>query len=67
MIDRKRRVVGAWDVGFHTIVQKAREQYSRDLNKPNLRDMDVTRIWGEGKLTQFKIPKLKLRRGYKIR
>ena len=63
-MDKRRKVSGAWDFEFHKIVDQARQQYSRQLGK-ELSNVEVTRIWGEKRLTNFKIPKLKLRRQFK--
>jgi hypothetical protein len=56
-----KRVVGAWDVGFHSLVEQARKDYSKTLGK-ELSMHEVTRIWGEGRITKFKIPKIRIRR-----
>lgn len=60
MNNRKGLVKGEWDVGFHSIVEKARKEYSNKLGK-NLSMRDVTRIWADRNLTRFRYPKLRLR------
>ena len=55
------RVIGAWHTSFHKVVEKARKDYSRSLGK-ELSMTEVTKIWGEGKLTKFRYPKLRPKR-----
>lgn len=62
-VTRGNRVHGTWHRSFHTKVEEARQYYSRQLGK-NLSMPEVTQLWGEGKITKFKIPPLKLRTEY---
>lgn len=64
-MSKNKRVTMAITPSWHQKVQEARRQYAKELNNPGLRDSEVMNIWGEGKLAKFKIPKLRLRKGYK--
>lgn len=55
---RNGRVTGAWDVGFHDIVERARKEYSRQLGK-EIHTIDVTRLWADPRVTRFRYPKLR--------
>jgi hypothetical protein len=56
-----RRVTGAWDERFHKIIERARQQYSRQIGK-EISMQDVSTIWSNPNMTQFRIPKLRRRK-----
>lgn len=58
---KSKRVNGAWDVGFHHIVEQARKDYSRQLGK-EINMIDVTRLWADPRATRFRYPKLRLKK-----
>lgn len=60
---KKNMVSGSWDINFHSIVEQARQQYSKQIGK-ELSMGDVTRIWGGNKIVRFNIPKLRRKKWF---
>ena len=60
-IRRGDRVTGAWHSDFHKIVENTRRDYSRTLGR-DVTMFEVTKLWGEGKITRFRPPRLRLKR-----
>jgi len=46
---------------FYKKMENARRDYSAQLKK-DISTPELTRIWGEGKLANFKVPKLRMRK-----
>jgi hypothetical protein len=57
----KKRITAAFDPSFYNIMETARKDYSKQIGK-SISMVDVTRIWGDQRLSRFKYPKLRRQR-----